>query len=160
LRYSGAATNLAAAVRKILITVTAVGFPVVIKVSLVHEVYRFDSLLGELGLISANVLAESNVMLLEKIMIIQGGTVFETMLPPAYNTMLPISGIWIFPNRKHSSTIVIIREHVAWGVFSIRYLNLQKVNTSFLVICERLRNVFTRSALIIVIVLFRVGSIT
>jgi len=72
LRCGSAATNLAAAARKILITVAAIGFLVIIKVSLIHEVDQLDSLLGELGLVSANILAESNAMLLEEVMIIQG----------------------------------------------------------------------------------------
>jgi len=73
--------NLAAAVRKIPIT-AAIGFLVIIKVLLVHEVDWLNPLLGELGLVSANILAESNVVLLEEIMIIQGGAIFETMLSP------------------------------------------------------------------------------
>jgi len=108
LRYGGAATNLVAAVRKIPITVAAIRLLVVIEMLSVHEVDRLDSLLGELSLVSANILAESNAMLLEEVMIIQGRTIFEMMLSPACNTMLSMCGIWIFSNRKHGSTIVII----------------------------------------------------
>jgi len=61
-----AATNLAVAVRKILITVR---FFIIIKVLTVHEVDGLCPLLGEFSLISANILTEPNVMLLEEIMI-------------------------------------------------------------------------------------------
>jgi len=61
-----AATNLAAAVGKILITVVTVGFLIIIETLAVHEVDWLHSLLRELDLVSANVLAESDVMLLER----------------------------------------------------------------------------------------------
>jgi len=70
----------------------------VIKILTVHEVDRLRPLLREFDLVSANILTESDIMLLEEIMIVQCGTVFETMLPSAYNTMLGIGGIWIFAN--------------------------------------------------------------
>jgi len=122
--HSGAATNLAAAVGKIPITVVTVGFLIIIKILAVHEVDWLHSLLRELDLVSANVLAESDVMLLEEIVIIQSGTTLETMLPSAYNAMLRISSIWIFSDRQHCSTIIIIREHITKSVVSIRNLNL------------------------------------
>mgnify|MGYP000086890315 CR=1 FL=1 len=122
--HSGAATNLAAAVGKIPITVVTVGFLIIIEILAVHEVDWLHSLLRELDLVSANVLAESDVMLLEEIVIIQSGTTLETMLPSAYNAMLRISSIWIFSDRQHCSTIIIIREHITKSVVSIRNLNL------------------------------------
>jgi len=111
-------------VRKILITVVAIGLLVVIEALLVHEVDWFHSLLGELDLISANILAESIVVLLEEVMIIQGRTIFEAMLPPTHDTMLPTCSIWVFLNRKCCSATIIIGEHVVGSVFSIRNLNL------------------------------------
>ena len=159
MRCGGAATNLAAAVRKILITVAAIGFLVIIKVSLVHEVNWLNPLLGELGLVSANILAESNVVLLEEIMIIQGRTIFEAMLSPTCNSIWQTGGIWIFPNCQHCSMTVVIGEHVAWSVFSIRHLNLQKINASFLAICERFRNIVIISTLITIAVLLRAGPV-
>ena len=122
--YGSAATNLAAAVEEIPITIVTVGLLVIIEILVVHEVDWSHSLLRELGLISANILAESNVVLLEEIVIIQGGTIFEAMLPPTYNAMLCICSIWILSNRKHRPTITIIGEHVIGSVFSIRNLNL------------------------------------
>ena len=86
MKYGGAATNLAAAVRKIPIT-AAIGFLAIVKVPLVHEVDWLNPLLGELGLVSANILTESNVVLLEEIVIIQGGAIFEAMLPPTHNAI-------------------------------------------------------------------------
>jgi len=124
LTFGGAATNLAAAVGKIPIAIVTVGLLLIIKTLSVHEVDWLHSLLRELDLVSANVLAESDVMLPEEIMIIQGGTVFETMLPSTHNAMLQISSIWIFANRKYCPTIIIIGEHVIGSVFSIRNLNL------------------------------------
>jgi len=121
--YGGAATNLAAAVGKIPITVVAVGF-LIIEILAVHEVDLFPSLLREFDLVPANILAESNVALLEEIVIIQGGTFFEAMLPPTYNAMLCICSIWIFSDRKHCPTITIIGEHVIGSFVSIRNLNL------------------------------------
>jgi len=86
--YGSAATNLVAAVGKIPITVVTVGFLIIIKILSVHEVDWLHPLLRELDLVLVNILAESDVMLLEEIVIIQGGTIFETMLPSTYNTML------------------------------------------------------------------------
>jgi len=122
--YGSAATNLAAAVGKIPITVVTVGLLIIIKILEVHEVDWFHSLLRELGLVSANILAESNVVLLEEIVIIQGGTIFEVMLPPTCNAMLCICSIWIFSDCKYCPTIIIIGEHVIGSVVSIRDLNL------------------------------------
>jgi len=122
--YGSAATNLAAAVGKIPITVVTVGLLIIIKILEVHEVDWFHSLLRELGLVSANILAESNVVLLEEIVIIQGGTIFEVMLPPTCNSMLCICSIWIFLDCKCRPTIIVIGEHVIGSVVSIRDLNL------------------------------------
>jgi len=61
--YGGAATNLAATVGKIPITVVAVGF-LIIEIAAVHEVDLFTSLRRELGLASADILAELNVVLI------------------------------------------------------------------------------------------------
>jgi len=121
--YGGAATNLAAATGKIPITVVTVGF-LIIKIMAVHEVDLFPSLLRELDLVPANILAESNVVLLEEIVIVQGGTVFEAMMPSAYNTMLHICIIWIVSDCKYRPTITIIREHVIGSFVLIRNLNL------------------------------------
>jgi len=66
--YGRAATNLASAVRKILIAVATIRLFIIIKVLTVHEVDRFRPLLSEFDLISANILAESDAMLLEEIM--------------------------------------------------------------------------------------------
>jgi len=60
--YGGTATNLAAAIGKILITIVTVGLLIIIKILSVHEVDWLHSLLRELDLVSANVLTESNVM--------------------------------------------------------------------------------------------------
>ena len=79
----GAATNLAAAVGKSPITVVTVGF-LIIEIMAVYEVDLFPSLLRELDLVPANILAESNVVLLEEIVIVQGGTVFEAMPSTAF----------------------------------------------------------------------------
>mgnify|MGYP000263819052 CR=1 FL=1 len=129
--YGSAATNLAAAVRKILITVRLF---VIIKILTVHEVDRLRPLLREFDLIPANILTESDIILLEEIMIVQCGTVFEMMLPSTYNAMLQIGGIWIFPNRQHCSTIVITGEHVTGSVVSIRNLDLQQIKAGFIVV--------------------------
>jgi len=119
--YGSAATNLAAAVRKILITVRLF---IIIKILTVHEVDGLCPLLREFGLISGNVLTEPGVMLLEEIMIVQCGTVLETVLSSAQDAIRQIGGIWIFPNCQHCSTIIIISEHVIGSVVSIRNLNL------------------------------------
>jgi len=121
--YGGAATNLAAAVGKFPITVVNVGF-LIIEMLAVHEVDLFPSLLREFDLVPANILAESNVVLLEEIVIIQGRTIFESMLPPTCNAMLCICIIWIFSDRKYRPTISIIGEHVIGSFVSIRNLNL------------------------------------
>jgi len=122
--YGGTATNLAVAVGKIPITVVTVRFLIIIETLAVHEVDWLHSLLRELDLVSTNALTESDVMLLEEIVIIQGWTIFETMLPSTHNAMLRISSIWIFSDRQHCSTIIIIREHITKSVVSIRNLNL------------------------------------
>jgi len=85
-----------------------VGLLIIIEILAVHEVDWFHSLLRELGLVSANILAESNAVLLEEIVIIQGGTIFKVMLPPTYNTILCMCSIWIFSDRKYRPTIIII----------------------------------------------------
>jgi len=90
----------------------------------VHEVDRLRPLLREFDLVSANILTESDIVLLEKIMIVQCGTVFETMLPSTHNSMLCIGGIWIFPNCPHCSTIIIKSEHVIGSVVLIRDVDL------------------------------------
>jgi len=79
--HGGAATNLATAVIKILITVRLF---IIIKILTVHEVDGLCPLLREFGLVSANILTESDVMLLEEIMIVQCGTVLEMVLSPTY----------------------------------------------------------------------------
>jgi len=158
--YGSAATNLAAAVRKILITVRLF---VIIKILAVHEVDRLRPLLREFDLVSANILTESDIVLLEEIMIVQCGAVFETMLPSTYNTMLRIGGIWIVPNRQHCSTIVIISEHVIGSVLSIRNLDLQQIKAGFIVVRKWPRRIFIGGiggALIVVVVLFGIGSTT
>ena len=121
--HGGAATNLAAAVRKIPITVVTVGF-LVIKIAAVHEVDLFTSLWRELSLVSADILAELDVVLLKEIMIVQGGTVFESMLPSAYDAMLCICRTWILLDCKYRPMITIISEHVVGSFVSIRNLNL------------------------------------
>jgi len=62
--HGSAATNLAAAVGKIPITVRLF---VIIKILTVHEVDRLRPLLREFDLVSANILTESDVALLEEI---------------------------------------------------------------------------------------------
>jgi len=114
----GAATNLVAATGKIPITVVTVGF-LIIKTMAVHEVDLFPSLLRELDLVTANILAESNVVLLEEIMIVQCGTVFEAMLSSTCNTMLRMCSIWIVSDCKCCPTITVVGSFVA-----IRNLNL------------------------------------
>jgi len=121
--YGGTATNLAAAVGKILITVVTVGF-LIIEIATVHEVDLFPSLRRELSLVSVDILAESDVVLLEEIVIVQGGTVFESMLPSTYNAMLRICRTWILSDCKYRPTITIISEHVVGGFVLIRNLNL------------------------------------
>jgi len=121
--YGGAATNLAAAVGKILITVVTVG-SLIIEIPTVHEVDSFTSLQRELSLVSADILAESNVVLLEEIMIVQGGTVFEPMLPSTYDAVLRICRIRILSDCKYRPTTTIISEHVIGSFVSIRNLNL------------------------------------
>jgi len=155
----GAATNLAAATGKIPITVVTIRLLDVIEMLLVHEVDWFHPLLGELDLVSANILAESNAVLLEEVMIIQGRTIFETMLPPTHNTMLRMCRIWIFSNRKCGSATIVAGEHVIGSVFSIRDLNLQEVEAGFLTIRKWPRNIFIGSTLITVAALFRVGPV-
>jgi len=92
--HGGAATNLAVATGKIPVTVLTVRF-LIIEMTLVHEVDLFSSLLRELDWVPANILAESNVVLLEEIMIVQGGTNFEAMLSSTCNTALGTCTIWI-----------------------------------------------------------------
>jgi len=75
--HGGAATNLAAAVGKIPVTALTVRLFVIIKMLTVHEVDLFPSLLRELNLVPTNILAESNVVLLEEVMIVQGRAVFK-----------------------------------------------------------------------------------
>jgi len=121
--YGGAATNLAAAVGKIPITVVTVGF-LIIEIAAVLEVDLFISLRRELSLVLVNILAESDVVLLEEIVIFQGGTVFEPMLSSTYDTMLRICRARILSDCKHCPTITIISEHVVGSFVSIRNLNL------------------------------------
>jgi len=118
----GAATNLAAAIGKIPITVVAVRF-LIIEIAVVHEVDLFTSLRRELSLVSADILAESNIVLLEEIVIVQGGTVFEPMLSSTYDSMLRICRTWILSDCKYCPTITIISEHVVGSFISIRNLN-------------------------------------
>jgi len=94
--YSGAATNLAAAAGEIPITVVTVGLLVIIEMLLVHKIDWLHSLLGELDLSSANILAESNAVLLEEVMIIQCRTIFEAMLSPTCDAILCMCCIRIF----------------------------------------------------------------
>jgi len=120
--YGGAATNLAAAVEKIPITIVTVGF-LIIKIAAVHKFDLFTSLRRELSLVSADILAELDVVLLEEIVIVQGGTVFESMLPSAYNAMLHICRTRILLDCKYRP-MIIISEHVVGRFVLIRNLNL------------------------------------
>jgi len=121
--YGGTAMNLAAAVGKIPITVVTSGF-LIIEIAAVHEVDLFTSLRRELSLVSADILAESDVVLLEEIVIVQGRKVFESMLPLTYDAMLRICRIRILSDCKYRPTITIISEHVVGSFVSIRDLNL------------------------------------
>jgi len=121
--YGGAATNLAAAVGKIPITVITVGF-LIIEIATVHEVDLFTSLRRELSLVLADILAESDVVLLEEIVIVQRGTVFEVMLSSTYDAMLCICRTRILSDCKHRSTITVTSEHVVGSFVSIRNPNL------------------------------------
>jgi len=155
-----AATNLAATVRKILITVRLF---VIIKMLTVHEVDRLRPLLREFDLVLVNILTESDVMLLEEIMIVQCGIVFKTMSPSTHNAMLRIGGIWIFPNRQCCSAIVITSEHVVGSVVSIRNLDLQQIEAGFIVVHKWPRSIFIGGiggALIAVVAFFGIGPTT
>ena len=155
--HSSAATNLAAAARKILI---AVRLFIIIKTLTVHEVDGLCPLLREFGLVLANILTESDAMLLEEIMIVQCGTVLEMMLPSTHDTILQTSGIWIFPNRQHCSATIVASEHVIGSVVSIRNLNLQQIEAGFIAVRKWPRIVFIGSPLIAVVALFGIGSTT
>jgi len=121
--YGGTAMNLAAAIGKIPVTAITLRF-LIIEASVVHEVDRLSSLLRELTLISANILTESNVVLFEEIMIIQGRAVFKAMLPSTHNTMLRICSIWVVSDCMYHSMITIKSKHVVWSLFSIGNFNL------------------------------------
>jgi len=96
--YGSAATNLAAAVGKILI---AIRLFIIIKILTVHEVDGLCPLLREFSLISVNILTEPDVVLLEEIMIVQCGATFEAVLPSTHNAIRQIGRIWVFPNCQH-----------------------------------------------------------
>ena len=119
----GAATNLAAATGKIPITVVTVRF-LIIEMAVIHESDLFTSLRRKLSLISANILTESDAVLLEEIMIVQGGTVFESMLSSTRDAMLRPCHTWIlFDCQCHLATTVA-SEHVVGSFISIRNFNL------------------------------------
>jgi len=100
------------------ISVTAITLRfLIIKVSAVHEVDLLSSLLRELDLILTNILTESNVVLLEEVMIIQGRAVLKAMVPSTYNTMLCICSIWVVSDRMHRSAITI-KHNRLFGVSS------------------------------------------
>jgi len=84
LMYGSAATNLAAAVGKILI---AVRLFIIIKILTVHEVDGLCPLLREFSLISANILTEPDVVLLEEVMIVQGGATLEAVLSSTHDAI-------------------------------------------------------------------------
>jgi len=118
--YGSAATNLAAAVGKILI---AVRLFIIIKILTVHEVDELCPLLREFSLISTNILTEPDVMLLEEIMIVQCWAALETVLSSTHDAIQQIGGIWIFPNCQHCSKIIIKSKHVIGSVVLIRDVN-------------------------------------
>jgi len=121
--YGGAATNLATAVGKIPVTVLTVTF-LVIKISSVHEVDLFPSLLRELDLVLTNILAESNVVLLEEVMIVQGRAVLKAMLSSTCNTMLRICSIWVVSDCMYRSAITIKSKQVIGSFFLVGDFNL------------------------------------
>jgi len=121
--YCGAARNLAAAVGKIPIAAVTFRF-FIIKVSAVHEVDWLSSLRGEFILISANILIESNVVLFEEIIIIQGRAVLKAMLPSTHNTMLRICSIWVVSDCMYRCTITIKSKQVVGSVFLVWTFNL------------------------------------
>jgi len=82
--YGSAATNLAAAVGKVPI---AVRLFIIIKILTVHEVDGLCPLLREFSLISANILTEPDVVLLEEVMIVQCGAILKAVLPSTHDTI-------------------------------------------------------------------------
>jgi len=108
----------------------------------VHEVDWLCPLLGEFGLIAANILTEPNAMLLEEIVIVQCGAILKTVLSPANDTIRQVCGIWVFPNCKHCSAIIIKSEHVIGRVVSIRDVNLHQIEAGFIVVRKGSRNIF------------------
>jgi len=119
--------------------------------------------LREFGLISTNILAEPDVMLLEEIMIVQCGTVLETVLSSTHDAIRQLGGIWIFPNCQHCSTIIIKSEHVIGSVVSIRDVDLHQIEARFIAVRKWLRSIFIGTiggALIVVVALFGIGSTT
>jgi len=137
--HGSAATNLAAAARKILITVRLF---IIVKALTVHEVDGLWPLLREFSLVSTNILTEPDAMLLEEIMIIQCRAVLEPVLPSTHDAIRQMWCIWIFPNCQHCSTIIIKREHVVGSVVSIRDADLHQIDTSFLAVRKRPRSIF------------------
>jgi len=82
--HGSAATNLAAAVGKILI---AVRLFIIIKILTVHEVDGLCPLLREFSLVSANILTEPDVVLLEEVMIVQCGAILEAVLSSTHDAI-------------------------------------------------------------------------
>jgi len=78
----------------------------VIQKTSVHEIDQ-PMIRLELCMISTNILAESNVVLLEEIMIVEDGAIFEAMLTLAHDAVCPESNISIVLDRIHRPLVRI-----------------------------------------------------
>jgi len=110
---------------------------------------------GNLGLI-----AFSDVVLLEEVLIIQRAAVLKPMLSLTNDEMLCVSNIWILMDCVRSPAIHAVSQHVIGGFFSIRDVNLQEVDASLIITCERLRSVIAWDTIVTIIIFFRVSHIS
>jgi len=92
-------------VKKILIIAFTSTIGVTQKTS-IHEIDGLTIRL-ELRMISTNILAESNVVLLEEIMIVEDGAIFEPMLTLAHDAVCSKSDISIVLDRIHRPSVRI-----------------------------------------------------
>jgi len=92
-------------------------------------------------LITANILTEANVVLLEEIMIIQCSAVFEVMCPSTNATMLHASNIWVLKDGMRSPMVHVESQKFIGSFFTITNIDLQEVDKSLIMIHEWLRSV-------------------
>jgi len=78
----------------------------VVQETSIHEIDRLTICL-ELCMVSSNILAESNIVLLEEVMIVEDGAIFETMLGLAHDAMLSKGDISIVLDCIHRPSVRI-----------------------------------------------------